>query len=268
MPLPADYHTHTELCGHAVGRPIDYVRAGQDAGLVEIGISDHFPIPHLPDNLPKGEYAMDQTELPNYIQGVEEAREAFPSMMVRLGFEVDYYPKGMDQLMDSLNAFEADYLLVSVHAMDDWCIDDERMIHRYDGMDLQRFCDRYVEHLIDAVSMHAFDILGHMDLFKKFGHRSKIAPSLLQELAHCIQEADMTVEINTAGLRKPCHETYPSLDLISWLQGKKIPVCFGSDAHHPLEVGWRFQEVCSALQDLGFTHWRQFERRHSNLVPL
>ena len=35
-PLPADTHTHTQLCRHAGGLPIDYARAAAARGIPEI----------------------------------------------------------------------------------------------------------------------------------------------------------------------------------------------------------------------------------------
>jgi len=268
MLLPADYHVHTSLCRHAQGRPEDYVKAAKDYGLREIGISDHFPVPHLPESLPKTEYAMDITELSTYLQWMEEARAAYPSVKVRLAFEVDFYSQGMEDILSRLDALRPDYLIVSVHVLKDWCIDDERMIDRYQGVDLQDLCDRYVKALIEAVSMEKFDILGHMDLFKKFGYRTKVSPDLLDSLLCQLKKADMAVEINTAGLRKPCREMYPSEDLLCSLQKAQIPICFGSDAHRPGEVGWCFEQAVQTARRLGFTHWCQFKGRKRIRVPL
>jgi len=268
MLLPADYHTHTSLCRHAFGRPVDYAKAAKERGLSEIGISDHFPVPHLPESLPKKEYAMDLEELPIYARWVEEAREAFPSMAVRLAFEVDYYPQGMKDIASLLGTFEPDYLYISVHVLEDWCIDDERMIDRYQDVDVQKLCDRYVEALIEAVSLEAFDVLGHLDLYKKFGHRAEISPTLLDALLRRLKRSDMAVEINTAGLRKPCQEMYPSGSLLRSLQEARIPICFGSDAHRPEEVGWRFEQAVQTAKEAGFAHWCRFEGRNRRLVAL
>ena len=41
----ANYHTHTKLCGHAIGMSEDYVKQALERGFLEIGISDHGPIP-------------------------------------------------------------------------------------------------------------------------------------------------------------------------------------------------------------------------------
>src|SRR5580693_6915570 len=78
-----DYHIHTTLCHHAVGDPMEYVRAAQRAGLTEIGFADHNPMPERFD-----EWRMSIEDLPRYLDMVEEARSTgFP---VRLGLECDY----------------------------------------------------------------------------------------------------------------------------------------------------------------------------------
>src|ERR1041385_4354562 len=42
--LPPGYHMHTPLCRHASGEPVDYARPALEAGLTEIGFSDHSPM--------------------------------------------------------------------------------------------------------------------------------------------------------------------------------------------------------------------------------
>ena len=44
MPLPADYHMHTPLCRHAKGEPTEYAARAIEAGVPEIGFSDHSPM--------------------------------------------------------------------------------------------------------------------------------------------------------------------------------------------------------------------------------
>ena len=43
--LKNNYHTHTKYCGHATGDVIDYVKEAYDLGFVELGMTDHAPIP-------------------------------------------------------------------------------------------------------------------------------------------------------------------------------------------------------------------------------
>ena len=78
--MRTDYHMHTPLCGHATGAPRDYVLAAQKAGLVEIGFSDHNPMPTQFDD-----WRMAPDQLPQYVELIEEARREFPRYPIRLG---------------------------------------------------------------------------------------------------------------------------------------------------------------------------------------
>src|SRR5476649_2522760 len=80
-----DYHVHTPLCHHATGTPLEYVRAAQARGLLEIGFSDHNPMPTQFD-----EWRMGPGQLPEYLALVEEARREFPDYSIRLGLECDF----------------------------------------------------------------------------------------------------------------------------------------------------------------------------------
>ena len=70
----ADYHTHTPLCRHAEGWPVDYARVAVERGLGELGFADHNPMPEQFDD-----WRMLRDELPRYFEAVEEARAQFPS---------------------------------------------------------------------------------------------------------------------------------------------------------------------------------------------
>ena len=43
--LISNFHTHTYLCKHAEGKPIDYVKEAIKAGCSALGFSDHCPYP-------------------------------------------------------------------------------------------------------------------------------------------------------------------------------------------------------------------------------
>ena len=56
-----------------------------------------------------------------------------------------------------------------------------------------------------------FDIAAHLDLYKKFGYYPSVDISKDVEAAlDAVATSGMSVELNTAGWHKPCHEEYPS----------------------------------------------------------
>ncbi|UBV44127.1 histidinol-phosphatase HisJ family protein (plasmid) [Deinococcus taeanensis] len=119
-----DYHTHHYPCGHAHGQLEEYVEAAVQAGLLEIGLSDHSPIYHLgsgPHRLPGT--AMADHDFPAYLQDMHEVRERFRGRIaVRLGVESDYV-LGWDEHYRTLwNAAPLDYVIGSVHWLGTWSI--------------------------------------------------------------------------------------------------------------------------------------------------
>ena len=83
----ADYHTHHYRCGHATGQMDDYVEAAIEAGIDEIGLSDHSPIYHFEgDPHPRPLGAMAQAELPVYIDDLQRVRARFADRIsIRIG---------------------------------------------------------------------------------------------------------------------------------------------------------------------------------------
>jgi len=97
---------------------------------------------------------------------------------------------------------------------------------------------------------------------KKFGHRahrdfSGEIRALFRGMAH----GDMAVEINTAGLRKPVKEMYPSREIVGELFTLNVPVTLGSDAHLPEEVGHEFARAVEMLKSAGYRKISGFEKR-------
>ena len=72
--LKANYHTHTYLCGHAVGKVEDYVNEAVRLGFKEIGISDHA---HTPES---------------FMSAFDYDRNALRQMMTTDDFTIVYKP--------------------------------------------------------------------------------------------------------------------------------------------------------------------------------
>ncbi len=259
-----DCHLHTSRCGHAEGRLEDYAGAAREMGLAGIGFSDHFPLLHARD----ATLTMGLEELPEYVGEVLALREAFPEMEVRLGIEVDYLPETADRVGGYLSAYPFDYVMGAVHFIDGWCFDDPRNISGYEGRDLYALWERYFELLGEAAESGLFDLLAHPDLIKKFGFRPREDVTRLYE--RCLDRvaaAGVALEVNTAGLRKPVGEIYPGEGFLRLCREREIGVTLGSDAHHPREVGYRFDQALSLLERAGYREVTVFESRRSISLP-
>src|SRR5205814_2728340 len=121
---PADHHIHTARCGHAVGQMAEYVAHARSQGLAEIGFSDHLYVYWLPTELRDPEVAMAEAELDEYVEDVLRLRRDNPDLTIRLAIEADYIPGHEAELRSILTRHAWDYVLGSVHFIDDWGFDD------------------------------------------------------------------------------------------------------------------------------------------------
>lgn len=264
--FPADYHIHTQLCGHATGQVRDYLECAVRKGLKEIGFSEHAPMPI--DGF--DDWHIRQGDLEFYAQVVQVARGDFPDLEVRIGLEVDYIP-GLEPWIEQIaSRYRWDYIIGSVHYVGEWDIDNEAKMSRWDHVEVNDLWIRYVELLIKAAASGLFDIIGHIDLAKKFGHRPDIdLVGLYRPFLQLVGERGLAIELSTGGLRKPCRETYPSEPLLRLAADYQVRLVFGSDAHAPEEVGYEFEKAVKMARIAGFQCWTRFtERRpHSVVLP-
>jgi len=266
MALPPDYHMHTPLCGHAVGEPREYAAQAVRLGLSEIGFSEHAPMPR--DDFDT--WRMRAADLDDYVERVGRAQREWPQLTIRLGLEVDYLPGCEDWIRDLAGRHSWDFLIGSVHYVtDDWAVDDPARRMDWHQRDPDEIWTAYVERLKQAAATGLFDILGHIDLPKKFGvlPRTDII-ALYDAFLQSLRGRPIAIEVNTAGLRKDCRERYPGRALLEQMIAYSLPTTFGSDAHAPAEVGWAFSETVALLRSLGVAQVRTFEQRQHRDVPL
>jgi histidinol-phosphatase (PHP family) len=257
--MKVDLHNHTVLCNHAIGSVDEYVEAAIAQGTEYFGFSDHAPMEY------DYEYRMSFDQIELYEQLVRSVQERYKEKItVLLGYEVDYLPGYMD---DRILKRPCDYLIGSVHFIDEWGFDNPDYIHKYEGADMDVIYTRYFE-LIEAMALCGkFDIVGHLDLLKVFNFFPKTDIRLLaQKALKAIKKANMVIEINVSGLRKPVSEAYPSPMLLESIAQLAIPITFSSDAHRPDQVGMFTNEVESLLRTFGYNECATYSNRDRKMI--
>jgi histidinol-phosphatase (PHP family) len=201
---------------------------------------------------------------------LKRLQEEFPDITLRLGLEVDYIPGREDYIRQISQSYDFDYIIGSVHFIDGWGFDHPDFGHLFEEKDIDQVYSRYFELVQMAVKTGLFDIIGHLDLIKIWGHRPRRHNVLfyVESLLNSIKAAGMLIEINSAGLRKPVGEMYPQQEIIKLMASKQIAVTLGSDAHHPRQVGEGLREVRGVLINAGFTHRASLQQRQMEMQPL
>ncbi len=258
----ADLHTHTKLCNHAGGESAEYLKRAMDAGLRWFGISDHFPAPSGYDS----EFRMLPLEYSRYREIVRRSQEEAEGsgMEVLYATEFDYVPGRMREVYDLLDREDFDYTIGSVHYVDGFAFDDPAKIPEWQKRGVDAVWTRYTELLCEFVTGFHFEIMAHADLPKKFGFFPTDTASFLMRMRSVFEIAarkDVCLELNTAGLRKPVHEIYPSLELLKLAKDAGMRITFGSDAHAPIEVAAGLKEAVELAVAAGFRSHVIFRRR-------
>lgn len=258
MPF-ADYHMHTPLCGHAVGAPFEYADHAVQIGLKEIGFSDHAPlISHRDPTI-----TMDFEQLPTYYRMIEDVQDRFKSSLsIKIALEADFIPGYEHKTQEIIDDYHYDYIIGSVHFIKEWGFDDPAQREAWKAKDINQVYHDYYDLLRKSARSGLFNIIGHADLPKKFGHRpTEDLTGEIQATAKVFRECGVAVEINTAGLRKPVGEMYPAPNALKIYRQAGVPLTFGSDAHEPKDVGRDFHLAVDLAKSVGYSEYLIFKQR-------
>lgn len=255
-----DYHMHTQFSD---GRSelTKYVDEAVRKRLGEIGFSDHI-------HFQKESWSMSFTDLPKYVSSINRIAGT-SQITIKKGLEVDFVPNKMDSLMQLINGFDLDYLIGSVHHVGNWLFDSERHIEEWGRRNVDQVYGQYFGLVQEMANTQLFDIVGHLDLAKKFNFRPKNdLNDLLLATVRTLAKSGMCIEINTGGLRRTCREIYPSRELLKMCFDEGLPITFGSDAHSPEHVGADFGKAVHLVKEVGYSEIVRFSKRKRSFVPL
>ncbi len=259
--MRVDLHNHTTLCNHATGSMEDYIKRAIELKIDIFGFSCHAPMDFEP------EYRMTLAQSKTYEQDVLNFKEKYKNdIQILLAYEVDYMSNSKFIEQDILNA-NVDYLIGSVHFIDKWGFDNPEFIGLYKEKDIDTIWEEYFQTVSKMVKTGYFDIVGHLDLIKVFKYLpTKNIKTIALQTMKDIKKSNMVLEINSAGLRKPIKEQYPSYDLLQLAFELDIPITFGSDAHSIEQVGFGYDEIIKIAKQIGYTNCIIFNNKKKKSI--
>ncbi len=254
-----DLHNHTTRCNHAEGTVDEYIQRAIALGIDIYGFSEHAPM-DFDEN-----YRLKFDEMDAYVSDILTAKENYKNDIdILLGYEVDWLQGHMDERVLHANV---DYLIGSVHFIDKWGFDNPEFIGGWKEKDIDEIWQAYFEATESMAKSGKFDIVGHLDLIKVFKFMPKQDVRLLaKDVLKAIKTSNMVMEINTAGLRKPIGEMYPSRALLEEAYTLDIPITFSSDAHAVNQIGEGYDLATALAGDIGYTKAVTFKGRDKQLI--
>jgi len=254
-----DLHNHTTRCNHAKGSMRSYVERAIELGIDIYGFSEHAPM-----NFDEY-YRLKFEEMIDYQNDVLSLQKEYQEKIkILLGYEVDYIKGHIDKRV--INA-KVDYLIGSVHFLGTWGFDNPEFNDEYSKRNIDEIWEDYFHNIESMAQTSYFDIAGHFDLIKVFNFLpKKDIRSIATPALKAIKKVNMVLELNSAGLRKPCKEIYPSESLLEVAYELDIPITFSSDAHAIGQVGFKYDEITKLAKKIGYTKAVTFEQRQRELV--
>ena len=252
-----DFHMHTRVSfdGHDTG--LAMALAARDRGLKEICFTDHLDY----DPLGKmGILAFDTEAYNREYDGLE-----VPGLTIRRGMEFGMTVDNRAQFQMDLNRRPFDFVLGSVHFVDDL---DVYYPEYWQGKTVFQAERRFLEATLDCVKLHDdFDVLAHLTYIgKTTAHPApRCVPfeahkELTEEILKALVRKGKGLEMNSSGVDR-CGGFLPTADYFRRFKelGGEI-VTIGSDAHRSDRVGQYAADACDILKDI-FGYVCTFEER-------
>lgn len=269
-----DQHVHLENGPHT---PDDYPRewlerfleTARRRGVDRIGLVEHgyrfleadglLPLPWAE--------ARCHHRVERYFSFVERMRQE--GLPVAAGIEMDYWPGHEEGIRRFLDRHPWDFVLGSVHFVGEFGVDLDPSPEVWQERGETPIWEGYFALSERAVQSGLFDVLTHPDLPKLFGRRQ---PSGLEHwfprLAEALRRADMAIECNSKGLRRPIGELYPVVEYLRATRDAGVPLSLGSDAHEPESVGQDFDRARDWARRAGYAEAVHFLGRRRIVGPL
>jgi histidinol-phosphatase (PHP family) len=245
-----------------------YREVASERGVTSLGVSEH---------VHRFRQALSVWDHPFWVQNAVDDLDEYCAFVrdetdLLLGIEADYVFGREDRMANLLDEHEWDYVIGSVHFLQDRALDMRGDWDVWRSGDPDRVWRRYFETLGEAARTGMFDVLAHPDLVKVWGGGAPRPDGDLRRFYDLamdgIADSDVAIEVSTAGLRKPVGEIYPAPAFLDMCLEAGRPVALSSDAHVPADLAFRYDDALELLSGIGVTELATFERRERRMEPL
>ena len=254
----ANYHTHTVRCHHAKGTEREYIEQALARGVQILGFSDHTP--QVFDDGYVSSIRMLPEQLEDYVITLRSLREEYAGrIQIKIGLEVEYYPKIFDRLMNLIRPWDLDYLILGQHFSENE--PEGRACPQ--PTESEADLERYVKQVIQAMETGVFSCVAHPDILNYTGEM-RAYRKWYEKLCVRALELHIPLEMNMLGYITGRH--YPNKAFFRIMQEVGNDVILGCDAHNPERVADPSEEE-RCIQFLGECGINQILGRMNLISP-
>lgn len=254
--MPTDYHNHLEKGTLTLDYLEKFVKQAEERKIRHFGISEHAYHFYQTKDIVSKPWMEERRyyDMEDYVNLFQQAWSK--GMDVKMSIEMDYTPGSERQMERFISSYDFDYVIGSIHWIDDFGIDLAEYRKEWERRDLYDVYRAYFDQVVTLAESNLFDIIGHIDLVKIFKYIPKDEEFLLEQYdraTEALKNSKTCVEISTAGLRKPVQRIYPEPVLLKMCHDKGIPIVFSSDAHEPSHVGADYDQAFQLAREAGYS---------------
>lgn len=188
------YHSHTERCGHAVGKDEEFVLDAIKQGVKILCFTDHTPIP----NCHQPRVRMEMDAIDDYVTSINYLKNKYKNQIeIHVALEAENFPGHNDYLKDLLKK-GIEYIIVGQHQV---MIDGKTVWLLNDEFSKERIINTYVNSIIDALESGLTKYIAHPDLL--ISNLGEFTPEIekgLRKVIECAIKHDAYLEVNCHGL--------------------------------------------------------------------
>lgn len=249
-----DYHTHTRFSIDCDEDMVSQCKAAIARGLSEIAFTEH--VDHdTCDADSRAHYSYER-----YSESIDRVRDTFGDQVTILkAAEIDWNESIREEVEIFVANHDFDFIIGSVHNLN----------HTYVGFTTlealggpRKMYDEYLDQVRGMVETGFPDVVGHVDLPRRYHHVSmwevdaEHFEARLREIFRLAADRGVGFEINTSGLRRGTGATFPEPRVLKWFieEGGSI-LTVGSDSHKAEDTGHSIPGIYAELRSLGID-WR------------
>lgn len=218
-----NYHTHTWRCNHASGTEREYIENAIRRGMKTLGFADHTPW-----RFDEGYYSgcrMRPELIEDYFRTLTDLRTEYKNdIIVKIGFETEYYPAYFDDLMELYRPYPLDYMILGQH----WCGNEKGFSHNMKGTDSEAELALYTMQTLAGLHTGKFTYVAHPDALLYKGDEETYRRYMLP-FCREVRKMGIALEFNFLGFAEG--RAYPSERFFKIVAEVGCDVILGMDAH-------------------------------------
>lgn len=252
-----DVHMHSHFSADCSVSMENMVIGAIQKGLKGICFTEHIDYDYPDDSI------VFEFNLKEYDLELMRLREKYEAEIeIQKGVEIGVQPHILHRYEKLMDEETFDFVICSMHTT------DRKSLHYkeiFEGRTVEEAFELYyAEYLSCIKNFKRFNVLGHVDLIKRYTDRpsSHLFHDALTEIFNVIIPNGQGIELNTSGVRYGLAHALPSEDVLKLYKqcGGEI-ITLGSDAHRESELAFQFQESLELLQKIGFQYVTTFKNQ-------